>query len=32
MKDFDPEQDVSVENLNKYPTIKMITAGINIRF
>ena len=32
MKDYDPEQNVSVENLDKYPTIKTITAGINIRF
>ena len=32
MKDYDPEQNVSIENLDKYPTIRMITAGLNISF
>jgi len=32
MKTFDPEQDVSVENLNKYPSVKMVTGGLNISF
>ena len=31
-KDFDPEQDVTVESLNKYPSVKMFTGGINISF
>lgn len=32
MKDFDPEQDVKVENIDKYPSIKTITFGINVTF
>ncbi len=32
IKDFDPEQNVTVESLNKYPSVKMITGGINVSF
>lgn len=32
MTDFDPEQDVAVENLDKYPSVRMITAGLHIQF
>ncbi len=32
IKDFDPEQDVTVESLNKYPSVKMFTGGLNISF
>jgi TonB-linked SusC/RagA family outer membrane protein len=32
MTDFDPEQDVSVESLNKYPSVRTVTGGINLNF